>query len=49
MRDDLLDILELENDKTTFHDIQEGQQTLLTYYIQQHASRDQQELLTKCM
>ncbi len=36
MRDDLIDITESEKDKNTFYDIQTGQQTLLTQYIQEH-------------
>lgn len=44
-RDDLIDILETETDKTTFYDIQEWQQTILTNYIQTHENIWYRELL----
>lgn len=47
IRDDLLDILESETDKTTFADVQEWQQTYLTYYIKTSGTNIQQELLEK--
>lgn len=48
-RDDLIDILETETDKTTFYDIQEGQQTILTNYIQTHQNWAYRDLLESCM
>lgn len=47
IRDDLLDILESESDKTTFADVQEWQQTYLTYYIKASGTPAQQSLLHK--
>jgi len=47
IRDDLLDILESETDKTTFADVQEWQQTYLTYYINTSGTPAQQWLLHK--
>ncbi len=49
IRDDLLDILESETDKTTFADVQEGQQTYLTYYINASGTPTQKTLLHKHM
>jgi geranylgeranyl diphosphate synthase type I len=49
LRDDLIDILETEHDKTTFYDIQEGQQTLLTQYIYDHGAQEDKDLLSSCM
>jgi geranylgeranyl diphosphate synthase, type I len=48
-RDDLIDILETETDKTTFYDIQEWQQTILTNYIQNHENTTYRDLLETCM
>lgn len=48
-RDDLIDILETETDKTTFYDIQEWQQTILTNYIQNHEDHSYRELLESCL
>jgi len=48
-RDDLIDILETETDKTTFYDIQEWQQTILTNYIQNHENWVYRNLLQTCM
>lgn len=45
IRDDLLDVLEFEDDKTTFADVQEGQQTYLTYYIFHSWTDTQKSLL----
>jgi len=49
LRDDLIDILEVEKDKPTFMDIQEWQQTLITDYIYNHANKDFGETLAKHM
>lgn len=49
VRDDMLDVLEFEHDKTTFADVQEGQQTYLTYYVQQFGTQAQKDLLAQCM
>lgn len=49
LRDDMIDIVETERDKTTFADIQEGQQTIFTYYIQEYGNQEQQDLLKECM
>ncbi len=49
IRDDLLDVLEFETDKTTFADVQEWQQTYLTYYINTSGTPTQQALLHKHM
>jgi len=48
-RDDLIDILETQTDKTTFYDIQEWQQTILTNYIQTHDNNKHKELLKSCL
>lgn len=45
IRDDLLDVLEFETDKNTFADVQEGQQTYLTYYIKTSGTQAQKNLL----
>lgn len=49
LRDDLWDILQSHNDKPTFSDIQEGQQTLLTNYIYQHTDTHYKETLKRYM
>ena len=41
----MLDVLEFESDKSTFADVQEGQQTYLTYYISHSGTASQKSLL----
>jgi geranylgeranyl diphosphate synthase type I len=49
LRDDLIDILEIEKDKPTFMDIQEGQQTLITDYIYNHPNKHYTNILSDHM
>jgi geranylgeranyl diphosphate synthase type I len=49
LRDDLIDILEIEKDKPTFMDIQEWQQTLITDYIYNHKNKNYGKILHKYM
>ena len=49
MRDDYLDIIGGDKTKSTFSDIQEGQQTYFTNYIFEKWTPEQQKLLKTCM
>lgn len=49
MRDDYLDIIGGDKTKSTFSDIQEGQQTYFTNYIFEKGTPQQQEILGSCM
>lgn len=49
MRDDYLDIIGGDKTKSTFSDIQEGQQTYFTNYIFEKWTPQQQKLLKSCM
>lgn len=49
MRDDYLDIIGGDKTKSTFSDIQEGQQTYFTNYIFEKWTPQQQEFLKSCM
>lgn len=49
MRDDYLDIIGGDKSKSTFSDIQEGQQTYFTNYIFENGSPEQQEILRSYM
>lgn len=49
MRDDYLDIIGWDKTKSTFSDIQEGQQTYFTNYIFEKGTPQQQEILHSCM
>ncbi len=49
IRDDYLDIIGGDKTKSTFSDIQEGQQTYFTNYIFEQWTKQQQKLLKSCM
>lgn len=49
MRDDYLDITFGDKSKSTFSDIQEGQQTYFTHYVFEKGTWEQQALLKSCM
>ena len=49
VRDDLMDLVQPDQSKTTFADIQDGVQTIFTHYIYENGTTAQQQLLEKAM